>query len=259
MFTKSNAARKPGLGIAAFILLLSCLLLSPAARSQQLADCASALQTSGGAVALADGTTTTSTKGVDEWEGNILKIAVSHPGVLVLSGEGTEAQASLFASDPASGSPLLLDNGPAGTAHRPLTAVVRAGEHCIRIAPPAGATGDLRVRATFFDVCHLGPQDDHGDSFLCATEIGPGESRTGEIAAADQDLFTFVLTTSRSVTLTLAGAADLTAGLQGEDGSLLAADGRGTRTLTAGRYFVRIEGANGGQGSYEIGLTVAQP
>jgi hypothetical protein len=258
MFTMSIVARKSSHWIAG-LTFLAFLLLPPAARSQQFADCASALQVSGGAVALADGTTTTSTKGVDEWEGNILKIGVSRPGVLILSGEGISVQASLYAGDPASGSPLLLDSGPAGSAHRPLTAVVGPGEHCIGITPPAGATGDLRVRATFFDVCHLGPQDDHGDSFLCATEIGPGESRTGEIATADQDLFTFVLTTSRSVTVTMAGAASLAASLQSEDGTLLAADGRGTRTLSAGRYFVRIEGTNGGQGSYEVGLAVDQP
>jgi hypothetical protein len=252
MFTKLTAACKSTLGIA----FLSFLLLQPAARGQQSADCATALQVAGEAVSLADGTTTTSTKGVDEWEGNILKIAVSRPGVLVLSGEGTSVQASLYAGGPASGSPILLDAGPAGTAHRPLTAVIRAGEHCVQVAPPAGATGDLRLRATFFDVCHLGPQDDHGDSFLCATEISSGQSQTGEIAAADQDLFSFALTTSRAVTLTLTGDAGLTASLQGEDGTLLAADGRGTRTLAAGRYFVRIEGANGAQGSYVLGMAV---
>jgi hypothetical protein len=127
----------------------------------------------------------------------------------------------------------------------------------MQVTPPAGATGDLRLEATFFDVCSLGPQDDHGDSFLCATEIAPGETRTGESSAADQDVFSFELTTASTVTITLTGAEDLTASLYGEDGTLLAADGQGVRTLGAGRYFLRIASGTGEGGTYTIGVAVS--
>lgn len=252
MFTKSKS-RTASFPIAALLLFV----LGSAARAQTAADCEAALQVSGGGVSLADTATTTTTKKVDEWDGDILKLRVSRPGILVVSGEGPAVQGSLYAADPSSGSPLLEDGGQLGTAYRPLTMVVPPGEHCVQVTPPAGATGNLRLQATFFDVCGLGPQDDHGDSFLCATEITPGATLTGEVSAADQDVFSFELTAAGSFTVTLTGPEGLAASLHAEDGTLLAADGRGVRTLGAGRYFVRIETGTGEGGTYGIGVSVS--
>jgi hypothetical protein len=252
MFTKSKS-RTASFPIAALLLFA----LSSAVRAQTAEDCEAALAVAGGGVSLTDTATTTTTRKVDEWDGDILKLQVFLPGVLVISGEGPAVQGSLYTADPSSGSPLLEDGGQLGTAYRPLTMVVQPGEHCVQVTPPPGATGNLRLRATFFDVCRLGPQDDHGDSFLCATEIALGETLTGEVSEADQDVFSFELTTAESVTITLTGPEDLAASLHGEDGTLLAADGRGVRTLGAGRYFVRIEGGTGEDGSYEIGVSVS--
>ncbi len=250
MFTKSKSCT------ASFpIVALLLFALGSAARAQSVTDCEAALQVSGGGVALTNATTTTTTKKVDEWDGDILKLQISRPGVLVLSGEGPAAQGSLYTAEAGSGSPLLEDGGQLGTEHPPLTVVVWPGEHCMQVTPPAGATGDLRLEATFFDVCSLGPQDDHGDSFLCATEITTGETRTGEVSAADQDVFSFALATAGTVTVT--GAEGLTASFYGEDGTLLAADGRGSRALGAGRYFLRIASGTGEGGSYGITLTAA--
>jgi hypothetical protein len=252
MFTKSKS-RKVSFPIVALLLFA----LSSAVRAQTAEDCEAALAVAGGGVSLTDTATTTTTKKVDEWDGDILKLQVFQPGILVVSGEGPAVAGSLYTADPSSSSPLLEDGGQLGTAYRPLTMVVQPGEHCVQVTPPPGATGNLRLRATFFDVCSLGPQDDHGDSFLCATEISPGETLTGEVSEADQDVFSFELTAAKSVTLTLTGPEDLAASLHGEDGTLLAADGRGVRTLGAGRYFVRIEGGTGEGGSYEIGVSVS--
>jgi hypothetical protein len=138
---------------------------------------------------------------------------------------------------------VLEDGGPLGTVHQPLTVVVQPGEHCMRVTPPAGATGTLSVQATFFDICGLGPRDDHGDSFLCATRIGVGESRTGEISPADQDVFSFTLATGAAATISVTGTLD--------------AEARGTRSLDAGSYFVRIEGQDGPGGTYEIALSAS--
>ncbi|MBW8877630.1 MAG: PPC domain-containing protein [Acidobacteria bacterium] len=250
MFTKI-ASRRDSLSLAG----LALLLVGSAAGAQPAQDCAAALQAAGGGVSLANATTTSTTKKVDEWDGDILKIMIGQPGLLVLSGEGPDVQGALYAADPDSGEPVLEDGGPLGTFHQPLTVVVQPGEHCMHVTPPAGATGTLSLQATFFDVCSLGPQDDHGDSFLCATQIGLGEARTGEIApATDQDVFAFTLGAETAVTVTVDGAPDLAAGLYGEDGTLLAADGRGSRTLAAGRYYVRIEGGTGPGGPYTVGL-----
>jgi len=263
MFTKfaSIQSTQEALGLAGLLLLLLGSGSVSAAGAQQLSDCVAAFQSSGGGVSLTNATTTSTTKKVDEWDGDILKIVIDQPGVLVLSGDGPEVQGALYAADPASGEPVLEDGGTLGAVHQPLTLVVQPGEHCMRVTPPAGATGNLSVQATFFDVCSLGPQDDHGDSFLCATEIALGEEQTGEISpATDQDVFSFTLDSGTAVTITVAtvaGEPDLVAGLYGEDGTLLAADARGSRTLTAGRYFVRIEGGTGSGGSYTVSVTGA--
>lgn len=251
MFTKSSC-RKASLWIAG----LSLLFLGSSAQSQPFQNCQEALEVSGGGVSLTDAATTTASKGVDEWESDIIKITVVQPGVLVLSGDGTAVQGSLYSADPVAGSPDLEDSGPLGTAYRPLTVVVRPGEHCVQVAPPAGATGNLRVQATFFDVCLLGPQDDHGDSFLCATATGPGAIRTGEISGTDQDVFSFELSTATALTIAVTEDPDISASLYAEDGTLLTANARGSQTLGLGRYFVRI-GSDGGQETYDMTITAS--
>ncbi|MFY9822955.1 MAG: PPC domain-containing protein [Thermoanaerobaculia bacterium] len=264
MFTKfaSLQSTQEALGLAGLLLLLlgsGSVSAAGAAGAQSLSDCASALQTAGGGISLTNAATATATKKVDEWDGDILKIMIEQPGILVLSGEGPDVAGTLYAADPDSGDPVLEDGGPLGTVHQPLTLVVEPGEHCVQVTPPAGATGTLSVVATFFDVCSLGPQDDHGDSFLCATEIALGDEQTGEISpATDQDVFTFALDAGTTVTIAVAagaGTPELAAGLYDEDGTLLAADARGSRTLAAGRYFVRIAAGSGAGGSYTVSVT----
>jgi hypothetical protein len=249
MFKKS-ICRKASFWIAG----LSFVWMGSVVHGQPFHGCEEALAATGGGISLTDATTTTTNKGVDEWESDIIKIAVPRPGVLVLFGEGFEAQGSLYDRSQVSGSPRLEDSGQLGTAHRPLTVVVGPGEHCVRVTSSAGATGTLRLRATFFDVCRLGPQDDHGDSFLCSTEIGLGETRTGAISAADQDVFSFALATASIASITLTGAPDLVASLYGEDGILLTGDARGSHALLAGRYFLRVEGSGGAQGTYGVAV-----
>ena len=230
---------------------------APRPALRRAADCAAALQVSGGGVSLTDTATTTATKKVDEWDGDILKLSVSRPGVLVVSGEGPAVQGSLYAADPSSGSPLLEDGGQLGTAYRPLTMVVPPGEHCVQVTPPpvppatsacvppfsTSAAWDRRTTtATASSVPRRSPRE------------RPSRERS---RAADQDVFSFELTAAGSVTITLTGPEDLAASLHGEDGTLLAADARGRRTLGAGRYFVRIETGTGEGGTYEIGVSVS--
>ena len=250
MFTTS-VCRKVYFWIAG----LSFLFLGSAAHGQQFDDCEEALEVSGGGIALTNTATTTATKKVDEWESDIIKIAVSQPGVLVLSGEGPAVQGALYAEDPVAGSPDMEDAGPLGTAYRPLTVIVHPGEYCIQVTPAAGTTGTLRLQATFFDVCSLGPQDDHGDSFLCATEAGLGETQAGEISGTDQDVFSFRLTAATTAAIAIAGDSELSVSLYAEDGALMTADARGSHALGAGRYFVRIAGEGDPE---EYGMTITE-
>ncbi|HEV7506506.1 MAG TPA: hypothetical protein VGS07_16515 [Thermoanaerobaculia bacterium] len=254
MFTKF-AFPQESLGLAGLLLLLLGSGSVSAAGAQPFENCTAALQSSGGGVSLANAATASTTKKVDEWDGDILKIMIDQPGILVLSGEGSDVQGALYAADPESGEPVLEDGGTLGTVHQPLTLVVQPGVHCVQVTPPTEATGNLRVQATFFDVCSFGPQDDHGDSFLCATETALGEEQTGEISpATDQDVFSLTLDAETAVTISVAGASDLAAGLYDEDGTLLAADARGPWTLGAGQYFIRIDGGTGSGGSYTVGV-----
>jgi hypothetical protein len=69
---------------------------------------------------------------------------------------------------------------------------------------------------------------------------------------AGAQLVSFALAVPTTVTIAVLGPSGLIAGLYGEDGSLLAAEARGTQVLPAGRYFVRVEGA---LDAYEVTIT----
>lgn len=256
MFQSSIFARNAFLSISTAVFFLVLTATVPA----RAGDCQTALGSSTGYVSLSNGTTTTSQKGVDEWEGEVVKLTTSLPGVLTISGTGVKSQSSLY-SAAASGTHPRIDSARLGTGVRALQAVVRAGNHCIQVAPPTGATGNYTVSATFTDVCHLGDLDDHGDSFLCATPltVGSGSSTSpvsGEITSssttADGDMFSFELSSSATVTIESSGSTDVTATLYDADGAEIASDDNGgsspnfriVESLAAGRYYVRVEGSS---------------
>jgi len=101
--------------------------------------------------------------------------------------------------------------------------------------------------------CRDDANDDHGDTFACATAIGPGtmaaelENGWGD----DEDVFRFRLDEMRSVTIEAPGAS---LGLYDRSGQRLAAEGGAVvvRTLLPGTYFVRVGG--GEVGAYELTL-----
>lgn len=230
----------------------------------QTTDCQSELGVTTGYTSLTNGATTTKQKGVDEWDGEVIKLRTSRPGVLTLEGVGTGSQSSLY-TDAASGPYPLLDSAQLGTNLRDLQVVISAGDHCIQVAPPPGATGSLEVQATFTDVCPLGTADDHGDSFLCATSMTVGGgSASGQISSgtpSDGDMFTFTLGSSATVTIESTGSTtDVEGEIYDQDGVLLESDDdsgtysnfRIIRLLPAGKYYVRVKGASG---SYGLGAS----
>jgi hypothetical protein len=199
---------------------------------------------------------------VDEWDGDVLKIRTALPGVITIGGTGAGSQGSLYTEGSTSFHPLV-DSAHLGTSLGELQVVVPAGDHCIQVAPGPGATGNFEVEASFIDACHLGAADDHGDSFLCATPIIVDDSDSGEInPSADADLFTFVLTSAATVAIESTGSTDVAGELYDNGGVLLEEDDNGgtspnflmTRSLDAGRYYVKVSGAND-EGAY--GLSVA--
>ena len=243
--------------------LFSFLIVSR--ESAQATDCQTELGVTTGYTSLTNDTTTTKQKGVDEWDGEVIKIRTSRPGVLTLEWVGTASQSSLY-TDAASGPYPLLDSSQLGTNLRDLQVVISAGDHCIQVAPPPGATGDLEVQATFTDICPLGTADDHGDSFLCATPMTVGGGNvSGQISSgtpSDGDMFTFTLGSSATVTIESTGSTDVEGELYDDDGVLLDSDDDSGTTspnfkiiylsLPAGKYYVRVKGASG---SYGLGAS----
>ena len=227
-------------------------------------DCQTALGSSSGYTALASGDSTNKEKKIDEWSGDVIKIRTTKPGVLVIEAVGTGAQNALY-TGASSGPHPLVDSSRLGTGLRQLQAIVRAGDHCIQVAPPAGATGDYLVEASFVDICHLGDLDDHGDSFLCATAASVGGTKSGEITSnlttTDHDMFILTVTTNATYEIESSGTTDVSASLLDSDGELLDSDDNGsssspnfkiTETLAPGQYYIQVKGANG---SYSFGVT----
>ncbi len=115
------------------------------------------------------------------------------------------------------------------------------------------------------ELCRELTIDDHGDTALCATGIRPGREVTGRIINSwtdDHDLFVFTLRSTRTVVLKTEGAIDTFGGLYDQHGHLLAADDDGegsgsfriVKTLSAGLYFIRVEGSHGSQGPYTLSV-----
>ncbi len=253
--------------VSLFVLTLAGLatiagLASPAAAQ----DCQTALANSTGAVSMTNASSTSKSKGVDEWDGEVVKVVTPLPGVLEIEGDGDPAQSSLYTAGDTETHPLV-DSASLSTGSRTLRAIVPAGTHCIQVAPSSGATGDFEVFATFTDVCHLDAADDHGDSFLCATPIALAGSDSGEILSAseapDLDMFTFVLTTATTVTIASSGSGHVSGTLFDSTGATVATSNAAltsatfslaNQSLAAGRYYVQVAGAE--ESSYGISVTV---
>jgi len=111
--------------------------------------------------------------------------------------------------------------------------------------------------------------DDHADSTACATafDLAAGRRLAGEIGNRwhdDSDLFRFVLDAPATIDVTTRGHTDTFGVLHDRSGQRLTANDDGgegrnfriVRTLLPGRYFVRVEGAGGAEGAYELSITV---
>jgi len=261
VFNHAHAVRNSFISGAA--LLLTLIIPS---ESQAQTDCATELATTSGFTTLDNGDNATRARKVDEWDGEVLKITTTLPGILVVEGSGPGLQNSVY-TDASSGPYPVLDSAQLGTSLPELQTVVPAGDHCVQVTPGVGED-DFEVQARFIDVCHLGDADDHGDSSICSTPLTvDGDSVPGEITSfstTDIDRFTFVLGSSATVVIESTGNTDVEADLY--DGSSLVAsdDDSGasdnfqiTESLAAGTYYVRVKGANG---SYGISIvTVPEP
>ena len=259
MSNQNFRIRNPFLSIPCIALFAVSILGGPNRAAAQ--DCQTALASSTGAVALSNGDSTSKKKGVDEWDGEVVKITTTLPGVLVLEGDGDGAQDSVYTQGSSTSHPLI-DSAQLGTGLGELQSVVPAGTHCIQVTPGSGATGDFEVFASFTDVCHLGDVDDHGNSLLCATTLEMGGSPTsGEIdspSTADYDVFTFEQEDAATVTVNGTGGT-VSAGLYDSEGALLdtGLTFQIPAALAATRYYVQVSGED--ESTYEISVALDEP
>lgn len=128
--------------------------------------------------------------------------------------------------------------------------------------PDLGSGGKSRS-FVYQELCQADEGDDHGDTSVCATPLVLGDDAGGQISnpwADDSDYFTFNITTRQTVRIRTSGDADTFGGLYDARGHRLATDDDGgvggnfriVTSLSAGRYFVRVEGHGGETGRYAI-------
>jgi hypothetical protein len=209
---------------------------------------------------ITSGTSTSKQKGVEEWDTTIIRFRLDEPGFVEIVGSGDESQGALFTA--IEGDPTFVDSAALGGSLDGLQTIVPAGDYCVQVHPSSGAAGDIEVEVFITDACDLITADDHGESFQCATPLEVDGGDSGVLASgesADVDVFSFVLTSAATVTIASSGSTDVNASLFSNLGGPIAADdnsGSGdnfeiVQYLTAGTYYVKVQGADG---SYGISL-----
>lgn len=263
MFHSYSFFRNAVLSMLCFAL--SVLSMTGSAAPAAAQGCQTALNSSTGYTTLTNATSATKTKTVDEWDDDVLKITTHRPGVITIQSSGPDAQNSLY-TEGTTGVHSLVDSAYQGTNLGDLEVVVPAGDHCIQVAPTTTGSTQIEIEATFIDACHLGNTDDHGDSFLCASTVAVDASANGAIsqpgATSDFDVFAVSLNSSATLTFESSGSTDVAGSLYDDDGVLLESNDNGAgspnfrivRSLSAGRYYLRVYGVSSAYGSYSVSV-----
>ena len=132
--------------------------------------------------------------------------------------------------------------------------LVTPGTYYVKVEGWWRDTGDYTVHARFEAV-------DHSDTRSGATSLPLGGSRTGRIATRDDvDCFEVQVSEAGVLTVYTTGNLDTKGTLQNSAGSSLATDddeGSGDnfrieRTVSAGTYYVKVEGVGSNRGDYTI-------
>lgn len=239
--------------LALFALL--ALSLAPLAEAQTL----------NWSLAAGDSEEDEDTGDVDEWNGDVINVTSTGPGVLHLEGEGLDYEGSSGSEDVCGGGSRTLSGDWLSQADGRSSIPLRPGTYTLELHPHGTVTYEYRLRAKMLGPCSGVSGDDHGDIPLCATGLCLSTPESGDIGnytKPDTDMFTFVLSSSDTVTVESTGSTDVEATLLDEDGHRLAYDddsGNATNfrideTLGAGRYFVRVRGVNSATGSYSVSV-----
>lgn len=206
----------------------------------------------------------TFTEDIDEWDRDVVS-GGGTAGIMVFSTTTGDLRVWLYSGGSCT-NPFLVESGAVLANSTVLEAAVHEGDFNLALEAADSYSGSYSARLELVSPCSLFEEDDHADSFLCATAIAVDDSDTGSIsntADDDDDLFTFTLdaTTTVRAKAETTGSWIVLGGLYDEDGQRLEADDEDSaddtfevvKTLAAGRYFVRVAGD--GEGSYTLTLT----
>ena len=209
----------------------------------------------------------TTRESIEQSDDDILRIHAGVPGVMVIDmvdAESESVTATLYEDDACATAAELGETALTPTSGR-LATVVYSTDHSLKVEPYESADGAYQVAVRLFTPCDLVGADDHSDAALCATPIAVDGSDSGELSDGgsdndDEDWFTVVLDSQQTIDIESTGATDTYGSLYDAAGQRLDADDDGgsgdnfliSHTLGAGRYFVRVEGAGGAEGSYGI-------
>lgn len=195
-------------------------------------------------------------------------VRVRQPGILLIDSEDASLEGSL---EPTGW--MVRSSGTAEVVHTDadgkILAALWPGDYHLRIERGEASVQPLLLRFKFFDPCS--PAEGSGEEQilaapdLCARPLAPGETAVGELANApgrQSGLFALVLTAWQTVEIETAGNTDTVGELYDRHGHRLAVDddgGRGVnfrivRTLSPGRYFVRVKGHRAAEGSYVLSV-----
>lgn len=143
---KASSCSSPFLALfaAGFLCAVSSMAQDPG-------ECANA-SSPGTPVPLTLDSSFVTSQGTDEWNSEVIKITVHEPGLLAVSAVGPEVQGLLYFPGSTGGDPVLLGERGIGTAGQTLAMVVEPGELCLRIVPPAGASGSVLVRTELIEL-----------------------------------------------------------------------------------------------------------
>jgi hypothetical protein len=209
----------------------------------------------------------TTGENIEEWDDDVMRLVATAPGVVlidIIDAESESVAVTLYEDDTCSAAAELAQANLTAASGR-LAAVVHAADHSLKVEPYQSADGDYEVATRLFAPCGLGETDDHGDASMCSTAIvfeGHADGELDNASDDDEDWFNFVLAAQETVEIESTGSTDTRGSLYDGSGQLLETDdddGDGSnffisRTLGAGRYFVRVEGA---EGEYGVEASVA--
>lgn len=204
-------------------------------------------------------------QGVDEFDGDIIGFTSTIPGIVKVSGTGVDVSTFLYEGQACPSGGLFAEANLLSSGGR-LAAPFHAGDLRLKVLPYQSSSGEYDLHVRVYDVCGEGESDDHGDSFLCASPQSLTSAGSGQLAATnddDDDLYTFVLSAQKTVEVKSTGETDTFGSLYNSAGSRLGTANSGgggpnfriAQTLAAGRYYVRVEGKDGTEGSYGLSVT----